>query len=110
MEITMRRPIGTVGHPGACGCNAHADARPPLPALGRAEPFDWRMFLSANRHPPPIKSGAGFRRNMRSHKSETRISAIADFAHKGKQEKKVLPLSPPTSRRQDNPRPYERRL
>src|SRR6202021_2335516 len=26
----------------------------------------WRMFLSANRRPPRIKSGAGFRRNMRS--------------------------------------------
>jgi hypothetical protein len=26
---------------------------------------EWRMFLSANRCPPRIKSGAGFRRNMR---------------------------------------------
>jgi len=29
-----------------------------------------------------------------SHKSETRISAIADFAGECKQEKKALPLSP----------------
>ena len=29
-----------------------------------------------------------------SHESETRISAIADFATEGKQEKKALPLFP----------------
>src|SRR5262249_58797232 len=33
-----------------------------------------------------------------SQKSETRISAIADFAPKGKREKKALPLSPPPPR------------
>src|SRR5262249_60777976 len=31
---------------------------------------------------------------QRSHKSETRISAIADFAREGKRKKKALPLSP----------------
>src|SRR5262252_9464936 len=69
----------------ACGCNANTNARPPLPAPGRAKFFDWRMFLSANRRP--------LRRNMRSQKSETRISAIADFARECKQAKKALPLS-----------------
>jgi hypothetical protein len=38
-----------------------------------------------------------------SHKSKTRISAIADFARKGKREKKALPLSLLTDRRHDNP-------
>src|SRR5215831_13136153 len=47
---------------------------------------------------PPI-GGAKCRRQVavagvRAHKSETRISAIADFARKGKREKKALPLSP----------------
>jgi hypothetical protein len=37
---------------------------------------------------PPASSGG-----RSSHKSETRISAIADFARKGKREKKALPLS-----------------
>jgi hypothetical protein len=37
-----------------------------------------------------------------SHKSETRISAIADFARKGKREKKALPLSLQTGRRHDD--------
>jgi len=49
----------------ACGCNANTNARPPLPAPGRAKFFDWRMFLSANRRP--------LRRNMRSQKSETSL-------------------------------------
>jgi hypothetical protein len=40
---------------------------------------------------PPTRGGDN------SHKSETRISAIADFARKGKQEKKALPLFPLTS-------------
>jgi hypothetical protein len=35
---------------------------------------------------PPMSSGG-----RRSHKSETRISAIADFAREGKREKKALP-------------------
>jgi hypothetical protein len=39
---------------------------------------------------PPVSSGG-----RRSHKSETRISAIADFARECKREKKALPLSPP---------------
>ena len=36
-------------------------------ARGQGHPFGliWRMILSANRLPPRIKSGAGFRRNMR---------------------------------------------
>src|SRR5215471_6693761 len=47
---------------------------------------------------PPI-GGAKCRRpvavaGVRAHKSETGISAIADFARKGKREKKALPLSP----------------
>src|SRR5712692_896626 len=32
----------------------------------RSRIIEWRMFLSANRYPPRIKSGAGFRRSMRS--------------------------------------------
>jgi len=43
------------------------------------------------------------RRRRSSHKFETRISAIADFARKGKREKKALPLSPVTDRRRENP-------
>ena len=38
-----------------------------------------------------------------SRKSETRISAIADFARKGKREKKALLLSLLTVRRRDDP-------
>src|SRR5205085_11897363 len=37
---------------------------------------------------PPTRAGDN------AHKSETRISAIADFARKGKRKKKALPLSP----------------
>jgi hypothetical protein len=48
---------------------------------------------------PPMSSGG-----RHSHKSEARISAIADFARKGKREKKALPLSPPTDRRHDKSR------
>ena len=44
---------------------------------------------------PPMSSGG-----RHSHKSETRISAIADFACKGKRKKKALPLFPLTGRRQ----------
>jgi hypothetical protein len=43
-----------------------------------------------------------------SHKSETRISAIADFAGEGKREKKALPLSLLTDRRHDNPGALEK--
>ena len=43
-----------------------------------------------------------------SQKSETRISAIADFAGKGKQEKKALPLSLLAGRRHDNPGALEK--
>jgi len=38
-----------------------------------------------------------------SHKSETRISAIADFAAKGKRKKKALLLSLLAGRRDHNP-------
>ena len=41
-----------------------------------------------NEKRPPTRAGDN------SHKSETRISAIADLARKGKREKKALPLSP----------------
>src|SRR5262249_7259639 len=37
---------------------------------------------------------------------QTRISAIAVFARKSKQEKKALPVSPPAGRRQDNSCPH----
>jgi hypothetical protein len=40
-----------------------------------------------NENRPPTRAGDN------SHKSETRISAIVDFARKGKREKKALPLS-----------------
>jgi hypothetical protein len=43
-----------------------------------------------------------------SHKSETRISAIADFARKGEREKKALPLFPLTDRRHENPGKLEK--
>jgi hypothetical protein len=42
-------------------------------------------------------------RARHSHKSKTRISAIVDFARKGKREKKALPLFPLTARRHDDP-------
>ena len=45
-------------------------------------------LLAATKNPPMSSGG------RHSHKSETRISAIADFARKGKREKKTLPLSP----------------
>jgi hypothetical protein len=43
-------------------------------------------LLAATKNPPMSSGG------RHSHKSETRISAIADFARKGKREKKALPL------------------
>jgi hypothetical protein len=52
---------------------------------------------------PPASSGG-----RSSHKSETRISAIADFARKGKREKKALPLSLLTDLRHDNHRAMEK--
>jgi hypothetical protein len=43
-----------------------------------------------------------------SQKSKTRISAMADFARKGKQEKKALPLFPLSDRCDDNPGALEK--
>src|SRR5215471_10966853 len=45
--------------------------------------------MAAHMKTPADESGG-----RHSHKSETRISAIADFARKGKRKKKALPLSP----------------
>src|SRR5262249_23723456 len=58
----------------------NANARLALPASG--------ALLSVEFLPPARNGGQS------SHKSETRISAIADFARKDKPEKKALPLSP----------------
>jgi hypothetical protein len=57
------------------------------------------------RSAPPASSGG-----RSSHKSEARISAIADFARKGKREKKALQLSLLTDRRRDNPGAVEKAL
>src|SRR5690348_3942726 len=46
--------------------------------------------------------------DVRARKSETRISAIADFAGKGKQEKKALPLSLLAGRHHENPGALEK--
>jgi hypothetical protein len=46
---------------------------------------DLRALFLVNEFQPPARSGGQW-----SRKSETRISAIADFARKGKREKKAL--------------------
>jgi hypothetical protein len=43
--------------------------------------------------PPQWKTPADELWRAKSHKSETRVSAIADFVREGKQKKKALPLS-----------------
>src|ERR1700722_20679736 len=54
--------------------------------------FIWRMFLSANRHPPRIKSGAGFRRNMRWSigRRERRPDHLLDPARAGDQHDEAI--------------------
>ena len=55
--------------------------------------------LSPKRKRPAAVAGV---RARFSQKSETMISAIADFAHKGKRKKKALPLFPLTDWRYDS--------
>jgi len=63
-------------------------------------------------HPRDARGNENARRwaaaDDRSHKSETRISAIADFACKGKREKKALLLSLLTDRRHHDPGALEK--
>src|SRR5262249_3524519 len=58
------------------------------PPLGEMRRFDILVMPEATKS-PPMSSG-----RRQSHEFETRISAIADFARKGKREKKALPLFP----------------
>jgi len=54
----LERPIRAVVQ-GSRACSV------PLESEQTLEILDWHLFLSANRYPPRIKSGAGWRRNMR---------------------------------------------
>src|SRR5262249_13205007 len=57
---------GPVSGPLSTSGSIHAEARSVPNGIGTCSRFvGWRIFLSANRCPPRIKSGAGFRRNMR---------------------------------------------
>src|SRR5215471_21764696 len=94
----MRRAIGTVGKSGQV-LTVRLDA-------GRHR--DGAARESGENESPPMSSGG-----RQSHKFETRISAIADFARKGKRKKKALPLFPvptraPQSRLRGTHRPQYR--
>src|SRR5262245_5647672 len=39
--------------------------------------LEWRMLLAANRCPPRIKSGAGFRRNTRCRSQQPKLAQLA---------------------------------
>jgi len=80
MKKAMRRAIGIVGKSGQV-LTVRLDAGRQGDGAARES--------GENEKSPPMSSGG-----RQSHKSETRISAIADFARKGKREKKTLPLSP----------------
>jgi hypothetical protein len=56
----------------------------------------------------PMKKPADEQGGPHAHRSETRVSAIADFARESKRKKKALLLSLPTGRRDDDLRAPEK--
>jgi hypothetical protein len=67
-----------------------------------AQRSDVRLRRPSRVVPRGREKPAASRGGRHSQKSETRISAIADFARKGKREKKAFQLSLPTGRRDDD--------
>jgi hypothetical protein len=102
MEKTMRRTIGN-SRKIRTGADVRLDAGRKGAGVARQSAAQWNATV---RHPrdaqetikkPSVSSGG-----RHSHKSETRISTVADFARDGKQKKKALPLSLLAGRRRDN--------